>query len=532
MSLAEALCSYITLNFIVTIAFFALLLLDYITKFSTTQISSRSELLLHYLILSLIFFMVLVHPFIPVHSTFHPVAKIWSAESIKRFYADRVHPSGFLAFSASHASFVVGAGKIKLIWEIIASVVLGIGGIKLAFVLRALNRIRKSSYLVRKIGKISLFVSDEIKIPFSYYFFGANVVLPSNLLSKREQFRICVTHELQHHRQRDTLWVYGIWSLRLICAPNPFIHLWNHLLTEKQEFACDEILVGQKKIKSQAYASCLVEVAQTVVSPIRTPVCATGLTFLTSPHLLKRRITKMLTQTPKEGRSIVCAFAAFVALIMAASAYASKSLVQDERITMSQARQMAHVDNTDNFPIVVNQSVLKELNRYMATPDGRSFIEGALAHMKNYAPEIRAYTARYHLPPELMAVPLVESGYQNLTQAQSDTPEHAAGLWQFIPKTARNFGLIVNANNDQRLNVRAETDAAMRLLKLNDLRFNDWQLAVLAYNAGDKTVQQGINKTGSRNTWTLVRAGYQGDKGYLARVMAAILIINNPKSFE
>jgi hypothetical protein len=77
--------------------------------------------------------------------------------------------------------------------------------------------------------------------------------------------------------------------------------------------------------------------------------------------------------------------------------------------------------------------------------------------------------------------------------------------------------------------VELSTDAAMRVLLANKLRFNDWRLSVLAYNAGASRVQGGIEATGSRDTWILIRSGHEGDKDYLPRLMAAILIMRNPE---
>jgi membrane-bound lytic murein transglycosylase D len=100
----------------------------------------------------------------------------------------------------------------------------------------------------------------------------------------------------------------------------------------------------------------------------------------------------------------------------------------------------------------------------------------------------------------------------------------------FIAPTARNYGLRVDSQADERLNPARLTDAAMRYLKSNNLMFRDWLLAILAYNAGERAVSQAIHATGSRDAWTLVRRGYESDKDYLAKVMAAVLIMKNPDS--
>jgi membrane-bound lytic murein transglycosylase D len=60
------------------------------------------------------------------------------------------------------------------------------------------------------------------------------------------------------------------------------------------------------------------------------------------------------------------------------------------------------------------------------------------------------------------------------------------------------------------------------------LRFNDWSLALLAYNAGETRVEQGLRETGSKDAWHLIDRGYENDPNYLPRTMAVILILKNP----
>ena len=133
------------------------------------------------------------------------------------------------------------------------------------------------------------------------------------------------------------------------------------------------------------------------------------------------------------------------------------------------------------------------------------------------------------MPDELMAVPIIESGYKNDTQT---TGAQAAGLWMFIPKPHAITAFESTIPQDDRLNVDLETDAAMRYLNANFLRFQDWQLALLAYNMGESQVQKAIDAVGSRDAWKLIQAGYEGDKNYLASFMASVLILKNPSLYN
>lgn len=231
-------------------------------------------------------------------------------------------------------------------------------------------------------------------------------------------------------------------------------------------------------------------------------------------------------------RSIGVCLAVGLSALFAISAFAASGWVQDRRVTMAQAEAMAEKARVGNqFPVVLNDQVLAELNRYLGTQEGREFMRNALQRLETHRSVVEAKIQKYGLPTELLAIPIVESGYENLPERPSSKIK-SAGIWQFIRQTARNFGLKVDPQTDERLNVTMETDAAMRYLNANALRFNDWQLAVQAYNMGEANVQNAIEKVGSRNVWDLIRAGYEGDRHYLAKVHAAILILRNPESLN
>jgi hypothetical protein len=219
--------------------------------------------------------------------------------------------------------------------------------------------------------------------------------------------------------------------------------------------------------------------------------------------------------------------------LMAVTAVASQGLVQDRRVSLQQAEQMAAAARSggSGFPIVVNELVLKQLNRFIGTPEGREQMRKALSRMETHRSIVEAKLREYNAPVELMAVPLIESGYVNRSQNEAK-PQWGAGIWMFIASTARNFGLRVDDTVDERLDVELESDAAMRYLTANRLLFKDWHLSLLAYNLGENAVQKAIAAEKTRDAWSIVRAGYENDKAYLPAVMAAILIMKNPSSVQ
>jgi hypothetical protein len=213
-------------------------------------------------------------------------------------------------------------------------------------------------------------------------------------------------------------------------------------------------------------------------------------------------------------------------IFSASAAFALRSRVQDHRITMAEAQVWLNkAKATSDFPVVLNQEVLEQLNRFLGTEQGREYVQASKKRMESYRLLLNTKFEQYQAPLELLGVGFAESGYENLPQAR----DKSAGVWMFIESTARHFGMRVDEQVDERLDVEKETDAAMRYLMANRVRFGDWQLAILAYNMGENSLQRAIDQVGSHKAWDLIRAGYEGDRAYLAKVMAAILILANPE---
>lgn len=194
------------------------------------------------------------------------------------------------------------------------------------------------------------------------------------------------------------------------------------------------------------------------------------------------------------------------------------------------AEKLFERSKESDFPLVLNDKVMNYLNFYFDTQKGRNTVSKALHLMKEYQPMIEGILKEKNLPDELLAVPLVETGYQNRRKDPRKI-SYGCGIWSFIVSTAKGYGLKVNKDIDQRLNPVLSTRAAARFFKDLHSRFGDWSLALLSYNVGPFRVQQGINKLNSRDAWVLIDQGYENDKDYLAKVMAAIIVVKNKKEF-
>jgi len=97
---------------------------------------------------------------------------------------------------------------------------------------------------------------------------------------------------------------------------------------------------------------------------------------------------------------------------------------------------------------------------------------------------------RRRLPAEFALLPYVESHYTPIA-ANGDGP---AGMWQLMPRTARERGLRVRRDLDERLDPIASTHAALDLIERYDREFGDWRLATMAFNAGEYRVKRELRK--------------------------------------
>ena len=168
----------------------------------------------------------------------------------------------------------------------------------------------------------------------------------------------------------------------------------------------------------------------------------------------------------------------------------------------------------------------QSVRREMDTLSPR-FIERSLAQSSEYLYLVLDEVERRGMPSEIALLPLMESGY-NPTAV---SPGKAAGLWQFLPETARNFGLKLTHAYDGRRDVLASTHAALDYLDhLGDTFGGDWLLALTAYNTGEGTLQRWIeqNRRQGKPTDFASLPIPPETRRYIPRLMAIRSIIENP----
>jgi len=136
------------------------------------------------------------------------------------------------------------------------------------------------------------------------------------------------------------------------------------------------------------------------------------------------------------------------------------------------------------------------------------------------------------LPMELALVPFVESGYS--LNAASHAEAH--GAWQFIESTAKNYEIGIDRFRDDRRNLVVSTRAALDYLQALHGMFDDWQLAMAAYNCGERRVQNEVDRAKRRGVKTpgfkdIARFLPQETRDYVPRILAVRRLLVDPAAY-
>jgi membrane-bound lytic murein transglycosylase D len=157
--------------------------------------------------------------------------------------------------------------------------------------------------------------------------------------------------------------------------------------------------------------------------------------------------------------------------------------------------------------------------------------ESGLERMTQYVEQIKRIFREEGMPGEIAYLPLVESSFNN----QSLSKTRAAGIWQFMPGTAR-FFMKVNSDVDERLDPYVATRAAARYLKKSYQLFGNWPMALMSYNHGQQGIQNAVARIGSRDFMTILD-NYEGkyfgfaSRNFYAEFLAACKVMNNSEKY-
>jgi len=179
------------------------------------------------------------------------------------------------------------------------------------------------------------------------------------------------------------------------------------------------------------------------------------------------------------------------------------------------------------FPSIFNEKVKEFINFFQERAD--SFFVKALGRSLVYEDMMKKIFREKNLPEELFYLALIESGFNPYALSRAK----AGGIWQFVGRTAKRFGLKVDKWIDERRDPEKATYAAAEYLKSLYEIFNCWDLAAASYNAGEGKVLRAMKKAKSQDFWEIARYRYlkQETKRYVPMFLAAVLIAKEPDKY-
>ncbi|MGL4722453.1 MAG: LysM peptidoglycan-binding domain-containing protein [Desulfovibrionaceae bacterium] len=216
----------------------------------------------------------------------------------------------------------------------------------------------------------------------------------------------------------------------------------------------------------------------------------------------------------------------------------------DDGIPLTQSEQLALQTRVLIEPTVDNN--LLDLETQLAPEDklavelqfkyfthrGRVHFERYLQRLEHYLPYIEEVFTRRGIPKEIAYLALIESGFNPNAISRAG----AAGMWQFMPATGRQYGLRQSWWIDERRDPYKATEAAADYLLTLHSFFGDWFLALASYNAGEGKIGRALKKTGTEGFFDLLRKNHTLNyrarlrtetQQYVPKFIAAVKILRN-----
>lgn len=176
-------------------------------------------------------------------------------------------------------------------------------------------------------------------------------------------------------------------------------------------------------------------------------------------------------------------------------------------------------------PFVVNQHVERNVAFYLTK--GREHFELWLYRSGKYFPHMKRIFKEEGVPEEIIYLSMMESGLNPAARSWM----RAVGLWQFMRGTGRLYGLSGNWWYDERRDFEKSTRAAARFLKDLYEKYDDWHLAIAAYNSGPGRINRAIRRSGSKDFWGMRRYLPRQTRNFVPQYLAVAMMAMNPEEF-
>lgn len=158
------------------------------------------------------------------------------------------------------------------------------------------------------------------------------------------------------------------------------------------------------------------------------------------------------------------------------------------------------------------------------TVRNREYIKMVLARKEQYFPMYAETMQNHDMPSDIIYLSIVESGLDPKIKSKMG----AVGLWQFMPATGREYGMLVSTDMDDRMDPEKSTVAAAKYLKSLYRMFGNWEVALAAYNCGPGNVRKAIRKSGGKTTfWGIYDHLPKETRSYVPQFQAMLYVLNH-----
>jgi membrane-bound lytic murein transglycosylase D len=188
---------------------------------------------------------------------------------------------------------------------------------------------------------------------------------------------------------------------------------------------------------------------------------------------------------------------------------------------------LVDIEAAASIPIPDHRTISSAVRLFSV--DMKESIQTSLLRSGRYRKIIDKALEEQKLPKGLAYLPVIESAYMPTLTSRAG----AFGIWQFMPDTAREYGLRVDWWVDERADPERSTRAAAKYLKDLHRQFGDWSLALAAYNCGPGRVRRKLEETGATSFWELLEqtALPKETRGYVPTFYATLIIASDPATY-
>ena len=189
--------------------------------------------------------------------------------------------------------------------------------------------------------------------------------------------------------------------------------------------------------------------------------------------------------------------------------------------------RLAKLNENTPFNLAYNPSLEKVINSYLLYR--RKYYPALMAKAKYYFPMFEQHLDQYDIPLEMKYLSIVESALRPTARSRVG----AAGLWQFMYGTGKQFDLKVSSYVDERYDPIKATIAACKYLSQLYKIFGDWDLALAAYNSGPGNVSKAIKRSGGyKNYWNIRPYLPRETAGYVPAFYATMYIFEHANEHD